>query len=543
VSDLPDDIPDVIPSHDELDQRFRRIPPETRDTAAGILLASTAQFVWAPTQGPQADAYHCPADELFYGGQAGGGKTSLGLGLALTAHARSLILRRINKDAVKLAEQVADILQSRDGFHVNLQRWRLALPGDGERLIQFAGCEFEDDKQRFKGDPYDLIYFDEGTDFLATQYRFIIGWNRSADEKQRCRVVVGSNPPTTPEGLWVIRHWSPWLDPLHPHPANPGELRWFTTGADGTDVEVTDRGPHLVGGETVLARSRTYIPARLTDNPDLRETGYAAVLAGLPEELRRAYRDGNFAAGLKEDDGQLIPTAWIEAAQRRWRADGGRGLAMTAIGIDVAQGGTDLTVLAARHGGWYAPLVRRPGAETRDGSAVAAAVVALRRDRCVVVVDVDGGWGGDTVARLRDNGIPVTGFRGSGASHAKSRNGALRFCNKRAEAWWRMREELDPDQEFGAVLALPPDASIKADLAAPRWEMTARGVRIEEKKEIRRRLGRSPDDGDAIVMCLAEGNRAAAAELRRTQRGERPERANVGYEHLKRRGPQGPQSL
>jgi hypothetical protein len=209
---------------------------------------------------------------------------------------------------------------------------------------------------------------------------------------------------------------------------------------------------------------------------------------------------------------------------------------MTAIGIDIAQGGADFTVLAARHGGWYAPLVRKPGIETRDGSTVAAAVVALRRDRCVVVVDVDGGWGGDTVARLKDNGIPVTGFRGSGASHAKSRTGHLSFCNKRAEAWWRMREELDPDQEFGAVLALPPDASIKADLAAPRWEMTTRGVRIEEKKDIRKRLGRSPDEGDAIVMCLAEGSRAAAAELRHAQRGERPEHANVGYEHLKRPG-------
>jgi hypothetical protein len=100
-----------------------------------------------------------------------------------------------------------------------------------------------------------------------------------------------------------------------------------------------------------------------------------------------------------------------------------------------------------------------------------------------------------------------------------------------------MREELDPGQEFGSVLALPPDASIKADLAAPRWEMTARGVRIEDKKEIRKRLGRSPDDGDAIVMCLSEGNRAAAAELHRTRRDARPERANVGYEHLKKPGP------
>jgi hypothetical protein len=67
--------------------------------------------------------------------------------------------------------------------------------------------------------------------------------------------------------------------------------------------------------------------------------------------------------------------------------------------------------------------------------------------------------------------------------------------------------------------------------------LTLRGIRIEDKKEIRRRLGRSPDEGDAIVMCLSEGTRAAAAELRRTQRGERPERANVGYAHLKKQGP------
>ncbi len=520
-------------NHDGIADNLKRMPSDTIDETYGILRSATG--LWTPNKGPQSDAYDCPADELFYGGQAGGGKTELGLGLALTAHKRSLILRRINKDALKLAERLAEILKCRDGFNGQHQRWRLLLPGGaGERLIQLAGCEYDEDKQRFKGDPYDLIYFDEGTDFLATQYRFIIGWNRSADETQRCRVVVGSNPPTTAEGLWVIRHWSPWLDPMHPHPARPGELRWFTTGPDGADVEVTDRGPHLVGGETVLARSRTYIPARLLDNPDLRTTGYAAVLAGLPEELRRAYRDGNFAAGLKDDDYQVIPTAWIEAAQQRWRPDGGRGIAMTAIGVDVAQGGADFTVLAARHGAWYAPLVRKPGHETRDGSAVAAAVAALRRDRCVVVVDVDGGWGGDTVARLKDNGIPVTGFKGAGATQAKSCDRHHGFYNRRAEAWWRMREELNPEQECGSVLALPPDASVKADLAAPRYEMTTRGIKIEDKKEIRRRLGRSPDDGDAIVMGLSEGNRAATAELRRMQRGERSEYANVGYAHLKR---------
>src|SRR6266481_1499150 len=185
------------------------------DNLDGLLVRSaTAHCAWSPNPGAQARAYGCEADELFYGGQAGGGKTDLGLGLALTAHKRSLILRRINKDAVKLVERVAQILGHRDGYNGQLQRWKL-----GDRLIEFAGCEHDDDKHRFKGDPHDLIYFDEGTDFLQSQYRFIIGWNRNTNPHQRCRVVVGSNPPTTSEGLWVIKHWAPWLDPLHPKPA------------------------------------------------------------------------------------------------------------------------------------------------------------------------------------------------------------------------------------------------------------------------------------------------------------------------------------
>jgi hypothetical protein len=75
--------------------------------------------------------------------------------------------------------------------------------------------------------------------------------------------------------------------------------------------------------------------------------GYAAVLAGLPEELRRAYRDGDFSAGLKDQPNQVIPTAWIEAAQARWKPQAPRQ-PMTAMAVDVAQGGDDWTVLARR---------------------------------------------------------------------------------------------------------------------------------------------------------------------------------------------------
>ena len=208
---------------------------------------------------------------------------------------------------------------------------------------------------------------------------------------------------------------------------------------------------------------------------------------------------------------------------------------MTAIGVDVAQGGNDATVLAARYGGWYARLVRKPGNETRDGSDVAAMVTAARRNQCPVIVDVGGGYGGGTLLRLKDNGICAVGFNSANRSTAKTRDGQLAFFNKRAEAWWRFREELDPDQEFGSTIGLPPDASIKADLAAPRWQLTARGIKIEDKHEIRKRLGRSPDDGDAIVIALSEGAKAVAAEARRARHVDRPTRANVGYSRIKER--------
>lgn len=462
--------------------------------------------------------------------------TDLGIGLALTAHKRSLIIRRINKDALKIVPRIEEVLGHRDGYNGQLQRWRL-----GERQIDIAGCEQEADKQRFKGDPHDLIVFDEGTDLLESQYRFIIGWNRSTDPAQRCRVLVTSNPPTTAQGLWVIKYWAPWLDPTHPNPAKPGELRWYTT-INGEDCEVDGPGPHVVPGEKepVMARSRTYIPASLADNPDLKRTNYAAVLAGLPEELRRAYKDGDFTAGLKDAEWQLIPTAWIEAAMQRWVDKPPAGVAMTAQALDCAGGGTDSAVLASRYGGWYAPLDAWSGPETADPFAVFGRIATRRRDNCPVVIDMGGGYGGGVAAALTQNGVVVARFNGASASAAKAQNTKLGFVNKRAEVYWRFREELDPNQDGGSPIALPPDPELKADLAAPRWENTTRGIKIESKEDIRKRLGRSPDKGDAVVMCLTEGTYAAARAARRSyaspgdRQGGVP-KVTLGYAHMKGR--------
>lgn len=229
---------------EELLNKLAGVPDAKRNEIVSAAYDATKDMVWVPNPGPQTDAYFSEADEVFYGGQAGGGKTDIELGLAVTAHQRSLILRRTNKEAGGLVERLAGILGTRDGWNSQGGIWRLPTGA----TVEIGGCQLEEDKQKYKGNPHDLICFDEISDFTESQYTFIIGWNRSADQKQRCRIVGAGNPPTRPEGLWVIRRWAAWLDPQHPRPAKPGELRWYTT-VEGKDTEVDGPGPHVLPGE------------------------------------------------------------------------------------------------------------------------------------------------------------------------------------------------------------------------------------------------------------------------------------------------------
>lgn len=507
---------------DEVLEAIRGRPPADLAEIDKQIAAEKESLLWVPNPGPQTDAYFSEADELFYGGKAGGGKTDLAIGLGLTQHQRTLLLRRVNKDSLKLVPRIEEIVGSRDGYNGQLQRW--LLPGKCQ--LDIAGCEAESDKQRFKGDPHDLIDFDEITDFLESQYRFIIGWNRSTKKGQRCRVVATGNPPTTAAGRWVIKYWGPWLDPNHANPAKPGELRWFTTIA-GKDVEVDGPGPHAIEGEAapVMARSRTFIPADLIDNPDLAETNYDSVLAALPDEIRQAYRDGKFDAGLRDAEFQVIPTAWVVAAQNRWKDNGNVGVNMTAMAVDPAGGGADAQTMTARYGGWFpkfdGAFAPRRGPDTADPNVTAADVIKARRNRCPVVVDASGGFGGGVILRLGDNNVePVVAYKGAEKSTKVTRDGKLTFTNKRSADWWTLREELDPNQEGGSVVALPPDPELLADLTAPTWRPTLQGIQVESKFEVnrdgeviaglRKRLGRSPGKGDVVVMCLAEGSRATA---------------------------------
>ena len=72
------------------------------------------------------------------------------------------------------------------------------------------------------------------------------------------------------------------------------------------------------------------------------------------------------------------------------------------------------------------------------------------------------------------------------------------FVNKRAEAWW-YASGLFNDQK----VMIPPDPVLIGQLATPTYKYGRGGrIQIEDKEEIKKRLNRSPDRADAIVMGL-----------------------------------------
>ena len=455
---------------------------------------------WKPFAGPQTLAMESQADILFYGGAAGGGKTDLLLGTARYHHTRTIIFRRVSPSLQGIIDRSKEIYTqagdgSLDAYNESKSRWN--LPGC---MIRFGSMQYDADVTDHQGVPYDLYGFDEITEFTEAQFRFVTGWNRTTKAGQRCRTICTGNPPTDSDGEWVLRFWAPWLDENHPNPATPGELRWYTT-IDGKDVECPNGDPVVVGGEMVTPLSRTFIPAKVQDNPALMASGYVARLQALPEPLRSKMLFGDFRAGREDNAYQVIPTAWVEAAMNRWRDTPKPSCPRTAIGVDVARGGKDKTVLAPRYAGWFDTLRTFPGQETPDGQTVAAQVLLNIRDKAQAVVDVIG-VGSSAFDALKGNEMvrPVA-YNGASGSHRKDKSGTLTFVNLRAESHWLFREALDPAS--GQFIALPPDPELKADLCAPRWKPMVGGIQVESKADIVKRIGRSPDKGDSVIMAAS----------------------------------------
>ena len=186
----------------------------------------------------------------------------------------------------------------------------------------------------------------------------------------------------------------------------------------------------------------------------------------------------------------LIGVEEVESAMvRKLRADQW-DWAQKRLGVDVARFGDDRTVIFPRQGLMsYRPVVMR-NARTTD---IAARVLKAQHDwgAAVVLVDDTGHWGHgviDNLVTVGSQALPVV-------FHGKALN--PRYKNRRAEMWIEMCDAIK------GGLVLPNIPELVGELVTPTYTFAGGQFMLEEKDQIKERLGRSPDLADALALTFA----------------------------------------
>lgn len=214
----------------------------------------------------QREFVEATADEVFFGGAAGGGKSRAQLADALLwaasrAGSRQLLLRRTYPELERTLIPASRALFPRAvaRYHATRHSW---LFQNGS-VVEFGHCAAEGDVTRYQSAEYDVIRFDELTHFTEYQYRYLLSRLRGANGFPKQMKSTGN-----PGGVghdWVKRRF---IDPRPPR-------------EEGTD----STGRRLV-----------FLPARVEDNPFLTgsDPGYVRRLQALPGKERGALLEGDW---------------------------------------------------------------------------------------------------------------------------------------------------------------------------------------------------------------------------------------------------------
>ncbi|WP_134682563.1 terminase large subunit domain-containing protein [Brevibacillus migulae] len=226
------------------------------------------------------------ADEILYGGAAGGGKTDALL-IAAIIYAQNgghvLFLRRtyaqLEGKPIPRSKQL--IPRSMATYKESKRQWIFFSGGS----IKFGYLEKKGDEENYQGHEYALIVYDELTHFDLSQYIYLLSRNRSTEARfiasgLKPKIIAASNPGSRGHA-WVKGRWIDGHEP---------EVVWEAEMPDEVKASLAAQGL------AVEPRKRVFIPAKLQDNQKLLavDPGYLARLLELPESQQKMLLHGEW---------------------------------------------------------------------------------------------------------------------------------------------------------------------------------------------------------------------------------------------------------
>lgn len=244
------------------------------------------------------------------------------------------------------------------------------------------------------------------------------------------------------------------------------------------------------------ARDPQWVVIRITGDPDDPKRSPRINLDWARSQIEQYGRDnpwvkayilGQFPPG---SINALLGVDEVRDAMARHLTEDQYSYSQRRLGIDVARFGDDRTVLFPRQG-----LAALKPAEMRNatGPEISARAM-LARERWeweMAMVDDTGGYGASAIDSMNLAGLPVSPVNFSGKATDP------RYFNKRSEMWFKMA------QWIRAGGALPKEPDLVRELTAPTYTLDKGRLRLEEKEQIKKRLGFSPDKADALALTFA----------------------------------------
>lgn len=242
-------------------------------------------ILWEPHPGRQTEVLRYRVFELLYGGARGGGKTDAGIifmiddDYYLNEYYRGLVIR-------KNADDLTDWVDRAERIYSKLGARKVGNPAvfvfPSGAKIKTGHLHDKDSYTKYQGHEYQKMLIEELTQIARElEYLMLVASCRSTVPGLVPQIFATTNP-TGKGHSWVKNRF------------------------------VKVNGKKMAGKVWVpkdTGRPRLFFPATIEDNPTLvkNDPGYILFLNGLPEHLRKAWRDGDWDVGA----GQFFDT-WRE---------------------------------------------------------------------------------------------------------------------------------------------------------------------------------------------------------------------------------------